>query len=206
MTAQERRPESHAADLRRLTGFSDGVMAVPMTIMVLEIKIPSSPDISALVPLLPIFFVYALSFLQIGLYVNNHHYLLRAAKYGSSAIMWSNLVFLFFLSLLPFVTGWMGEHFTSPWATALFGVDALCAGIAYNWLQRAVMATRDAESVTAAGLATDLKGIISLALYALAIPLAFVNHWVANVIYVAIAVMWIIPDSRIERLLRAERL
>jgi len=204
MAAEQKRPASVAADLKRLTGFSDGVMAVPMTILVLEIKIPTSPDISALVPLIPIFFVYALSFLQIGLYVNNHHYLLRAAKYGSSAIMWSNLVFLFFLSLLPFVTGWMGEHFTSPWTTALFGVDALCAGIAYNWLQRAVMATRDTQSVTAAGLSADVKGIASLVLYTIAIPLAFINHLISDVIYVAIAVMWIIPDSRIERLLRAE--
>lgn len=198
------RPASLAADLHRLTGFSDGVMAVLITILVLEIKIPAGPNISELLPLLPVFFVYALSFIQIGLYLNNHHFLLRAAKYGSSGIMWANLVFLFFLSLLPFVTGWMGEQFGSPWPTALFGLDALCSGIAYNVLQRAVLATRDAKSVSAVGLMADVKGLMSLALYAIAVPLAFVNHWIANAVYVAIALMWIIPDRRIEQLLRAE--
>ncbi len=183
----------------RLEAFSDGVLAIIITIMVLEMKVPHGEDLAALQPLLPVFFSYVLSFLYVGIYWNNHHHMLQAAQRVSGGVLWANLHLLFWLSLFPFVTGWMGENHFAALPTALYGIVLLMAAIAYWILARAIIATEGADSLLAKAMGKDLKGNLSVALYALAIPLAFFNQWLAQALYVAVALMWLLPDRRIER-------
>jgi uncharacterized membrane protein len=185
----------------RLEAFSDGVLAIIITIMVLELKVPHGDDLSALRPLIPVFLSYLLSFVYIGIYWNNHHHMFHATQRVSGAILWANLHLLFWLSLIPFATGWMGENHFSPAPTALYGVPLLMAAIAYWLLQRIIIATQGHESLLAAAVGNDLKGKLSLVLYAIAIPSAFVHQWIAGAIYVGTALMWLVPDRRIERTL-----
>ncbi len=185
----------------RLEAFSDGVLAIIITIMVLELKVPHGADLAALWPLLPVVLSYVLSFVYVGIYWNNHHHLLHATPRVNGAILWANLHLLFWLSLVPFVTGWMGENSFAAAPTALYGVVMLAAAIAYWMLQRASIAEQGEASLLAAAIGSDLKGKLSPVLYAVAIPAAFVSAWVSGGIYVLVAVIWLIPDRRIERAL-----
>jgi uncharacterized membrane protein len=183
----------------RLEGFSDGVLAVIITIMVLDLHIPRGQQLSALEPMLPVFYCYVLSFVFVGIYWNNHHHMLHAAKRVSGGVLWANLHLLFWLSLLPFVTGWMGENSFGVIPTALYGFVVLMAGTAYGILCRALIALEGSESLLGKALAKDRKGRISVVLYAVAIPLAFASRWAALSIYILVELMWLIPDRRIER-------
>ena len=183
----------------RLEAFSDGVIAIIITIMVLELKVPHGVDVAALKPLLPVFLSYVLSFIYVGIYWNNHHHLLHAARHVSAGIMWANLHLLFWLSLIPFVTGWMGENHFGALPTALYGVVLLMAAVAYVILQKAIVATQGHDSALTDALGSDGKGKLSLVCYLAAIGLAFVNQWLSDALYVVVAVMWLIPDRRIER-------
>jgi len=185
----------------RLEGFSDGVLAIIITIMVLELKVPHGEDFEALRPLVPVFFSYILSFLYVGIYWNNHHHMLQAAKRVSGSVLWANLHLLFWLSLLPFVTGWMGENHFAPLPSALYGGVLLMAALAYWILARSIIASEGAASLLAKALGKDYKGTMSVVIYALAIPLAFVSQWIAQTIYLLVALVWLIPDRRIERLM-----
>ena len=185
----------------RLEAFSDGVIAVIITIMVLELKVPHGTDIAALVPLIPVFLSYVLSFVYVGIYWNNHHHMLHAAQRVNGAILWANLHLLFWLSLVPFVTGWMGENHFAPAPTALYGVVLLMAAIAYLILQRSIMAEHGHDSVLAVAIGSDLKGKLSPLLYLIAIPAAFLQQWIAGALYVLVALMWLVPDRRIERVI-----
>lgn len=189
----------------RLEAFSDGVIAVAITIMVLELKVPEGSDWAALAPLVPVFLTYVLSFVVIGIYWNNHHHLLQACDRINGGILWANLHLLFWLSLMPFATGWMGENHFAPLPTALYGVDLLFAAIAYTILQNAIVAEHGPDSRLASMFGRDGKGKLSLVLYAAAIPLAFVNEWISDAIYVFNALMWLVPDRRIESKLHADR-
>ena len=182
----------------RLEAFSDGVIAILITIMVLELKVPHSGDLAALRALVPVFLTYVLSYVFLGIYWNNHHHLLHAAERVNGKILWANLHLLFWLSLVPFVTGWMGENHFEPLPTAVYGVVMLCSGVAYLILQKAIVAHQGPDSKIAAALGSDVKGPLSAVLYALAIPLAFVREWISDGIYVFIALMWLVPDKRIE--------
>ncbi|MEO8189550.1 MAG: TMEM175 family protein [Acidobacteriota bacterium] len=187
----------------RLEAFSDGVMAIIITIMVLELKVPHGADFASLRPLIPVFLSYLLSFVYIGIYWNNHHHMLHATQRVSGSILWANLHLLFWLSLVPFATGWMGENHFAPAPTALYGVPLLMAAIAYWLLQRAILSHQGSGSILAAAIGRDLKGKVSPVLYILALSLAFVSPWIANAIYVAVALMWLVPDRRIERMLQS---
>jgi uncharacterized membrane protein len=189
----------------RLEAFSDGVLAIIITIMVLELEVPHGDDLSALRPLIPVLLSYVLSFVYIGIYWNNHHHMLYATQRVTGAILWANLHLLFWLSLIPFATGWMGENHFAPAPTALYGVPLLMAAIAYWLLQRNIIATQGRESVLAAAVGRDLKGKLSPILYAIAIPSAFAHPWIAGAIYVGAALMWLVPDRRIERLLASPK-
>jgi len=186
----------------RLEAFSDGVLAIIITIMVLEMKAPHGETLAALVPLAPVFASYVLSFIYLGIYWSNHHHMLHVTRRIDGAILWANLHLLFWLSLFPFATGWMGENHFAPVPTAVYGAVLLMAAIAYLILQRRIIATQGPESVLAAAIGGDLKGRISPVLYALAIPAAFVSPWLAGALYVAVAAMWLAPDRRIERIER----
>jgi uncharacterized membrane protein len=183
----------------RLEAFSDGVLAIIITIMVLELKVPDGSDLSVLKPVLPVFLTYLLSFIYVGIYWNNHHHLIKAAHRVNAAMMWANLHLLFWLSLFPFVTGWMGANHFTPVPTALYGVVMLLAAIAYYILQYVILAEQGPNSKLAASLGRDLKGKLSPVLYAAAIAVSFVQPWIAGAIYVLVALMWLIPDRRIER-------
>jgi uncharacterized membrane protein len=187
----------------RLEAFSDGVIAIIITIMVLEMKVPhgekNSAEWSALEPILPVFLSYVLSFIYVGIYWNNHHHMLHTARSVHGGILWANLHLLFWLSLLPFATGWMGENHFKPLPTAAYGVVLFMAAVAYFILQRAIIAHQGRGSLLAKAVGADWKGKLSPALYLAAIGLAFVNAWIANAIYVAVAAMWFIPDRRIEK-------
>jgi TMEM175 potassium channel family protein len=185
----------------RLEAFSDGVIAIIITIMVLELKTPTGHDLSALRPLIPVILSYLLSFVHLGIYWNNHHHLLQAAHHVSGPILWANLHLLFWLSLVPFVTAWVGESHFAPWPVALYGTVLSLAGFAYYLLTKALIARHGAESAIAVALGRDLKGQLSVVLYMAAIVLAFVNAWIAVAIYASIAIIWIVPDRRIERTL-----
>ena len=185
----------------RLEAFSDGVIAIIITIMVLEMKVPHGSELAALKPILPVFLSYALSFVYIGTYWNNHHHLLHATREVSGAIMWANLHFLFWQSLIPFATGWMGENHFTAWPTALYGVVLLASGLAYVLLQSAIIAKEGRECLLAGAVGRDRKGKVSLACYVLAVALAFSYPWMAHAIYVFAALIWLIPDRRIERVL-----
>jgi uncharacterized membrane protein len=186
----------------RLEAFSDGVLAIIITIMVLELGAPHEPTWEALLPLAPIFSSYVLSFIFLGIYWNNHHHLLQAAKTVSGRVLWANLHLLFWLSLVPFVTAWIGETGFAAWPMALYGVVLLFSAVAYTLLVLALTAIHDQASALATASGRDLKGRLSLASYALAIPLAFVSPWIAGALYVAVAVMWLIPDRNIENRLK----
>lgn len=185
----------------RLEAFSDGVIAIIITIMVLEMKVPHGTSFAALSPLLYVFLSYVLSFINLGIYWNNHHHLLQATKHVSGAVLWANLHLLFWLSLFPFVTGWMGENHFASIPTALYGGVLMMAGVAYWILSRTIIAVEGHDSVLAKAVGKDFKGIISVVMYAIAIPLAFVKEWAAGALIAAVALMWLIPDRRIERLL-----
>ncbi|SFN33309.1 TMEM175 family protein [Dokdonella immobilis] len=185
----------------RMEAFSDGVLAIIITIMVLEMKVPHGEGLIALTPLIPVFFSYVMSFVYIGIYWNNHHHLLHATKQVRGGTLWANLHLLFWLSLFPFVTGWMGENHFAAMPTALYGVVLLMASIAYWALARRIIAAEGETSLVARAIGRDRKGLVSTALYAIAIPLAFVQHWISLAIYVLVALTWLIPDRRIERVM-----
>ena len=189
----------------RLEAFSDGVIAILITIMVLELRVPSGENWVAVRPLLPVMMTYVLSFIFLSIYWTNHHHMLHATERINGAILWANLHLLFWLSLVPFVTGWMGENHFAPLPTALYGVVLLAASIAYKILFKAIVAEQGPHSKLAVAVGTDRKGTISTLLYVAAVPLAFVNRWLAYGIYVTVALMWLVPDRRIERELRKER-
>ncbi len=182
----------------RLEAFSDGVIAILITILVLELKIPHGDDLHALAPLLPIFLTYVLSFVYLGIYWNNHHHMLHATTRINGRILWANLHLLFWLSLVPFTTGWMGENHFASLPTAVYGAVLLAAAVAYYLLQCAIVAEQGPDSKLAAALGRDVKGKISPILYAIAIPLAFLHEWIADALYVIVALIWLIPDRRIE--------
>lgn len=182
----------------RLEAFSDAVIAIIITIMVLELRVPHGSDWTALRPLLHPFLTYVLSFIYLGIYWNNHHHMLHAAQRVNGRILWANLHLLFWLSLVPFVTGWMGENNVAPEPTSLYGVVMLGAAIAYTMLQGSIVRHHGRDSGLAVAVGRDLKGKLSLAAYALAIPLAFVDRWISVAIYVLVASSWFIPDRRIE--------
>jgi uncharacterized membrane protein len=187
---------------QRLEAFSDGVIAILITIMVLELKIPHAANWAALQPVLPTFLVYALSFVFLGIYWNNHHHMFHLVDQVNGSILWANLHLLFWLSLVPFVTGWMGENRFAPLPTAAYGVVLLLAGIAYLILQSTIIAHQGPNSRLAAAVGKDVKGKLSALLYAIAIPMAFVQQMISGAIYVVVALMWLIPDRRIESQLR----
>ena len=182
----------------RLEAFSDGVIAILITIMVLELKVPHGTDLESLRPLLPVFLSYVLSFVFLGIYWNNHHHMLHATQRINGKILWANLHLLFWLSLVPFATGWMGENHFAPLPTAVYGVVLLFAAIAYTILQNLIVAQQGPDSKLAAAIGNDTKEKISLLLYIVAIPSAFVHQWIADGIYVLVVLMWLIPDKRIE--------
>ena len=182
----------------RLEAFSDGVIAIIITIMVLELKVPHGTTFAALEPLLPVFLSYVLSFVYVGIYWNNHHHMLHAMHKVSGGILWANLHLLFWLSLLPFATGWMGENHFAPLPTALYGVVLLMAAVAYFLLQRCIIAVHGNESLLAKATGRDFKGKISPVLYLAGIVLAFYSAALASAVYVGVALMWLIPDRRIE--------
>lgn len=188
----------------RLEAFSDGVLAIIITIMVLEMKVPEGTDLNALRPLLPVFLSYVLSFVYLGIYWNNHHHLLHITERVSGGVLWANLHLLFWLSLVPFTTGWMGENSFAQMPTALYGGVLLMAAIAYWILQRAILAGQGPDSLLAVAVGSDVKGKISPVLYVLAIAGALITPWIAGALYVAVALLWLVPDRRIERAL-AER-
>jgi Predicted integral membrane protein len=184
----------------RLEAFSDGVIAILITIMVLELRIPQGDDLKVLAPLLPVFLTYILSFIFLGIYWNNHHHMLQATREINGKIMWANLHLLFWLSLVPFVTGWMGENHFAPLPTAVYGIVLLCSAIAYTVLQATIVSHHHGENAKLAeAVGGDFKGKISMVLYASAIPLAFVNQWISDAIYVFVAAIWLVPDRRIEK-------
>jgi uncharacterized membrane protein len=186
----------------RLEAFTDGVLAIIITIMVLEMKVPHGAERFAdLTPLLPVFLSYALSFVYIGIYWNNHHHMLQATHRVTGGILWANLLLLFCLSLIPFATAWMGENHFAPAPMALYGAVLLLSAIAYTILQAAIVRLHGAGSVLAKAVGTDRKGKASLVLYAAGIGLAFAIPWLAGAIYIAVALMWLVPDRRIERAL-----
>jgi len=189
----------------RMEAFSDGVLAIIITIMVLEMKVPHGDDFAALRPLLPVFLTYVLSFIYLGIYWNNHHHMLHVTQHVSGAILWANLHLLFWLSLFPFVTGWMGENHFTVLPTALYGVVLLMAAVAYWILQQTIIASHGGESLLAKAVGRDLKGKLSPVLYVIAIFSAFIAPWVAGALYVLVAVLWLVPDRRIERALAARK-
>jgi uncharacterized membrane protein len=185
----------------RMEAFSDGVLAIIITIMVLELAIPHGDNLAALRPLIPIFLSYILSFVHLGIYWNNHHHLLQATHHVDGHVLWANLHLLFWLSLIPFVTGWMGENAFATWPVALYGTILLFSAIAYFILSRTLISIHERDSVLATAVGRDFKGKISVVIYLVAIPLAFVSSWIAGGLYVAVAIMWLVPDQRIERTL-----
>ncbi|MBK7376435.1 MAG: DUF1211 domain-containing protein [Chitinophagaceae bacterium] len=182
----------------RLEAFSDGVLAIIITIMVLEMKVPHGSELAALKPLLPVFISYVLSFIYLGIYWNNHHHLMHIVHKVTGTVLWSNIHLLFWLSLIPFTTAWMGENNFSFWPVVLYGVVLLMAAIAYYILAHCLTNVHGKDSALAQALGKDRKGIISIILYALGIGFSFLNSWIGFSLYVAVAVIWFIPDKRIE--------
>jgi uncharacterized membrane protein len=186
----------------RLEAFSDGVIAILITIMVLELRVPHGAGWPALRPVVPAFLTYVLSFIFLGIYWNNHHHMFHAVDRINGRILWANLHLLFWLSLVPAVTAWVGENYREPVPAAVYGVVLLLAALAYTILLREILIEQGPESKLAIAVGKDVKGKISAGLYLAAIPLAFVSQWIADAIYVAVALIWLVPDRRIERKLR----
>ena len=191
-------------DTSRLEAFSDGVLAIIITIMVLELRAPHDTDLAALRPLAPVAISYILSFVYIGIYWNNHHHMLHVTDRVSGGILWANLHLLFWLSLVPFVTAWLGENEFAPIPTAAYGAVLLMAAIAYYILQQLIIASQGPQSVLRAAIGGDWKGKLSPVLYAVAIPSAVWWPWVAGVIYAGVAIIWLVPDRRIEKMLASK--
>jgi len=189
----------------RIEAFSDGVIAIIITIMVLELKVPHGDDFPALLPLIPVLSSYVLSFIYVGIYWNNHHHMLHVTERVNGAVLWSNLHLLFWLSLVPFVTAWVGENHFASTPMALYGVVLLMAAIAYTILQTMIVAAEGDESLLKAAVGRDVKGKLSLGGYSIAIAMAFVSQWLSGLLYVVVALMWLIPDRRIERTLGGHR-
>ena len=185
----------------RLEAFSDGVLAIIITIMVLELKVPHETDLAAITKLTPVFLSYALSFLYVGIYWNNHHHMLHASHRVTGPILWANLHLLFWLSLIPFTTAWMGENHFAALPSSLYGVVLLMAAIAYFILQQTIIASQGQDSLLKKAVGSDWKGKLSPILYAAAIPTAFWSPWLAQAVYVTVALIWLVPDRRIERML-----
>jgi uncharacterized membrane protein len=185
----------------RLEAFSDGVIAIIITIMVLELKVPHGDSLETLLPLLPVFLSYVLSFVYVGIYWNNHHHMLHACAKVTGAMLWANLHLLFWLSLFPFATGWMGENHFAPMPTAIYGVVLLMAAIAYYVLELAIIRAHGPNSVLKQAVGRDWKGKISPLLYIIAIAATLWSAWIAELIYVSVALVWLIPDRRIENVL-----
>jgi uncharacterized membrane protein len=188
----------------RLEAFSDGVIAIIITIMVLEMKVPHGADVAALAGLTPVFLSYVLSFVYVGIYWNNHHHMMQAVRAVDGAVLWANLHLLFWLSLFPFVTGWMGENHFAPLPVALYGVVLFFAALAYLLLVIALKRRHGPETAFARAIGRDFKGKISLVFYLAAIALAFVFRWSAIACYIAVAIVWLVPDRRFERVLLEE--
>ncbi len=182
----------------RLEAFSDGVIAIIITIMVLELKIPHGADWEALRPIIPVFLTYVMSFVYLGIYWNNHHHMLYVTEHINGKILWANMHLLFWLSLIPFVTGWMGENHFAALPTAVYGGVLLAAAIAYYILQKLIIRQEGPHSRLKAAIGRDVKGKLSPVIYAVAIAMAFVNQWVSDALYVLVALIWLIPDRRIE--------
>jgi uncharacterized membrane protein len=185
----------------RLEAFSDGVIAIIITIMVLEMKVPHGESIDVLTPIIPVFLSYVLSFVYLGIYWNNHHHMLHACNKVTGSILWANLHLLFWLSLVPFVTGWMGENHFEAAPSALYGIVLLMAAIAYFILQQLIIASQGPDSLLKKAVGGDWKGKVSPLFYAIAIPLAFWSKWISLGLYVLVALIWLIPDRRIEHVL-----
>lgn len=186
----------------RLEAFSDAVIAIIITIMVLEIKVPHGSELSDLYSLGPIIVSYIMSFVFLGIYWNNHHHMLHASQKVNGSVLWANMHLLFWLSLIPFVTGWMGENHFAPWPTALYGIIILMAGVAYYILSQLLIKLHGKDSTLAKAVGSDIKGMLSVIIYATGIPLSFVNHWIALSLYIVVTIMWFIPDPRIEKVLK----
>ena len=184
----------------RLETFTDGVVAILITIMVLELHVPRGTDLSAMRPLIPTLLTYAMSFVFLAIYWNNHHHMFHAVDHVNGRILWANMHLLFWLSLVPFVTGWVNENHFAPVPVALYGAVLLMAGVAYYVLERVLIARHGRDSSLARAMGADYKGLLSVVLYAIAIALAFVNPWMSCALYVLVAMMWFIPDRRIERM------
>jgi uncharacterized membrane protein len=183
----------------RLEAFSDGVIAILITIMVLELKVPQGASWASLAPLLPVGLAYVLSFVFLGIYWSNHHHMFHAVAHVNGAVLWANLHLLFWLSLVPVVTEWLGQNGSAAVPTAMYGIVLLCAGIAYTILVRTLLSCEGPASPLATAIGRDVKGYVSLIMYAAAIPLSFVHHLLADALYVAVALTWLVPDRRIER-------
>jgi uncharacterized membrane protein len=186
----------------RLEAFSDGVIAIIITIMVLELKVPHGEELADLFALAPVFLSYVLSFANVGIYWNNHHHLLHAVKRVSASMLWANLHLLFWLSLLPFTTGWMGENHFATWPVAIYGANLLAAAAAYTILVQAIIRNHGQDSDIAKAIGSDFKGKISLAAYLAAMAVAFFNPWISGGLYTAVALLWFVPDRRIERMMK----
>ena len=185
-------------DKGRMEAFSDGVLAIIITIMVLELTVPQEANLAALLPLAPVFLSYVLSFVFLGIYWNNHHHLLQAIDHVDGRVLWANLHLLFWLSLIPFATGWMGENQFAARPVALYGAVLLSAAVAYLILSRALISLHGRDSILATAVGRDFKGKISILIYGVAIPLSFLQSWLAVGLYILVAVMWLVPDRRIE--------
>ena len=191
-------------DKGRLEAFSDGVIAIIITIMVLEMKVPHGDTLAALKPILPVFLSYVFSFINVGIYWNNHHHMIHAAKHVNGSVLWANIHLLFWMSLFPFVTAFMGENNYTTIPVALYGVVSLMSGVAYYILAQSLIAVNGKNSTLAIALGKDKKGIISVVVYASGIPLSFINPWLGVASYVIVAGMWFIPDKRIENKINHE--
>ena len=185
----------------RLEAFTDGVVAIVITIMVLELKLPDGHDVAGLLAAAPSFLIYALSFMNVGLFWNNHHHMLHATREVNGTVLWANLFLLFWLSLVPFVIRWIGEAGISPLPIAAYGFVLTLSAIGYAWLERAIIAANPRNRVLARAIGSDWKGWLSLAAYVATMPLAFVSPWIAIAIYLAVAILWLIPDRRIEKVI-----
>jgi uncharacterized membrane protein len=183
----------------RLEAFSDGVLAIIITVMVLEMKVPRGSDINSLKPVFPVFLSYILSFVNIGIYWNNHHHMMIAAKQINGKVLWANMHLIFWLSLFPFTSGWMGENNFTKLPVAVYGIVLMMAGIAYYILSQSLIKLHGKDSIIAKAVGKDFKGIISVVIYIIAVPLAFLNSWISITMYASVAAMWFIPDRRIEK-------